>query len=174
MVQIQFDEIGKWAERTDAYLDAELQLENVFSKWRAGGYEGFSLAGRCYAALEELRWGKFGEYCRRHHHDGRCGVLVETLKYRATAQMKADASLPSVRKRIPTADWTRPISGAPLADAQDALAYLGGDHQGCPFVSAVSQAWDGQGEDKDVYPRVPFISSAERMAGGLAHELFGK
>ncbi len=174
-VQLQFDEVEKWAEQTDAYLDAELQLETVFSQWEAERYTGFSLAGRCYAVLEELRWGKFGEYCRRHHRDDRRELLIKMLNDKAAAQMKADASLCSIRTRVPTADWTRPISGEPLADAQAALAYLGSAHQGSPFVSAVSQAWDGQGWDEDVYlRRVSLISSAERVAGGLVQELFRK
>lgn len=174
-VQMRFEENRKWVERTDAYLDAKLQLDHVFEKWGAGDYHGFSLAGRCYAALENLRWGKFGEYCRRYHREDRCRVLVEILKDRAAVQMREDASLPSGEERILTEKWTRPISGEPLAGAQDALAYLGSDHYGCPFVAEVSQAWDG-----DVYlkrdplrDRVPLMSSAERMADGLVRELFG-
>ncbi len=31
--------------------------EQIFTRWRAGQYDGWSLAGRCYIVLEELRWG---------------------------------------------------------------------------------------------------------------------
>lgn len=31
--------------------------EQIFTRWRAGHYDGWSLAGRCFIVLEELRWG---------------------------------------------------------------------------------------------------------------------
>ena len=52
--------------RIDFEQRAERHLRQVITKWEAGHYNGFSLAGRCYAALEELRWGDFGDFCLKH------------------------------------------------------------------------------------------------------------
>ena len=33
------------------------QSEQIFTRWRAGAYNAWSLPGRCFIVLEELRWG---------------------------------------------------------------------------------------------------------------------
>lgn len=43
--------------------------EQIFTRWRAGAYDGWSLPGRCFVALEELRWGAFGDACRLANAD---------------------------------------------------------------------------------------------------------
>lgn len=37
------------------------QSEQIFTRWRAGAYNAWSLPGRCFIVLEELRWGAFGD-----------------------------------------------------------------------------------------------------------------
>ncbi len=43
--------------RIGSLQKAQLHFDAVFGKWAAGRFSSFSLSGRCYAALEELRWG---------------------------------------------------------------------------------------------------------------------
>lgn len=38
-------------------VQAGVHSEQIFTRWRAGHYDGWSLAGRGYVVLEELRWG---------------------------------------------------------------------------------------------------------------------
>ena len=159
------NEFAEWAQRKDAYDDAMRQQDLVFAKWARGGYDGISLAGRCYAALEELRWGRFGAYADTY--DGqRRRELLRLVRDRAMQQMREDAALVAVYERIPTATWLAkpPI---PLTDAAEALAYLAEDHAEAPFVRAVSTNLSRQGMPDDV----PLISSAERLADALMAEV---
>lgn len=41
----------------DSTQRAQLHLDSMMGKWGAGRFAGLSLTGRCYAVLEELRWG---------------------------------------------------------------------------------------------------------------------
>lgn len=45
-------------------MQAGDQSEQIFTRWRAGAYNAWSLPGRCFIVLEELRWGAFGDACR--------------------------------------------------------------------------------------------------------------
>lgn len=127
--------------RIDFVQRVQLNLDHVFNKWRAGRYRSFSLGGRCYAALEELRWGAFGDYYRSQ--SGRqCQTFVDDMVNRATAQMVEDAQSPAAA-RLDTRHWlTMPVGRGMLADAVDALAYLGNgsDGESQPFIFAVTQA----------------------------------
>ena len=50
--------------RVDLVQRANIHIDQVFGRWDAGRFGDFSLTGRCYAALEELRWGAFGDLYR--------------------------------------------------------------------------------------------------------------
>lgn len=153
--------------RIDFVQRAQLHLDHVFNKWRAGRYRSFSLAGRCYAALEELRWGDFGDYCRSQP-GMQCQRFIEDLANRAIAQMTADTGM-GVRARLDTNDWLAQPSGSDvLDDAAKALAYMGEafnpDEQ--PLAYVVSQ------QPNRLPPGVPRLSSAERVTESLVSEVF--
>src|SRR5690606_19371051 len=76
----QYDELSSHFKQRAAYKEKALtqrgltvqageHSEQIFTRWRAGQYDGWSLAGRCYIALEELRWGPFGDACRLGNDD---------------------------------------------------------------------------------------------------------
>ena len=160
-------EFDQWAKRKDAYDDAMRQQDLVFAKWARGGYDGISLAGRCYAALEELRWGRFGAYATAYAGQVRL-EMFQLVKDRAMRQMLVDAALKSVDERMPTASWlTAPTT--PLADATEALAFLADDHAAAPFARAVSAGPAERRTSDDV----PLISSAKRIAETLTWEVLG-
>lgn len=158
------EEVG----RIDFVQRVQLNLDQVFNKWRAGRYGSFSLGGRCYVALEELRWGAFGDYCRTQS-DRQRQTFLEDMVNRAMAQMAEDAQNPAAA-RLDTRHWlTMPAGRDVLADAVDALAYLGdgSDGEEHPFIFAVTQA-------SPELPRyLPRISSAKRVTEALAAEVFG-
>lgn len=71
----QYDELSSHFQQRANYKEKALtqrgltvqageHSEQIFTCWRAGHYDGWSLAGRCYIVLEELRWGPFGDACR--------------------------------------------------------------------------------------------------------------
>lgn len=154
--------------RIGSLQQAQVHLDAVFSKWAAGRLSSFSLSGRCYAALEELRWGAFGDHLQRLSGNERQKQL-ELLANRAIVQLSQDASL-SVGERIGTRDrWlAQPQGRHVLADASDALGYLGdwADAERNPFTFVVSQ------QPQELPLQVPRLGSAQRFTETLISELF--
>ena len=130
-------------------------------------FRSFSLGGRCYVALEELRWGAFGDYCRTQSGKQR-QTFLEDMVNRATAQLVEDTGN-SASARMDTRHWlSAPVGRGVLADAADALAYMGKGFDGDdkPFICAVTQV-------SSKWPRdLPRISSAERVTKAMASEVF--
>lgn len=153
--------------RIDFNLRAHQHLDKIFYKWSAGRYSSFSLAGRCYAAMEELYWGDFGDYCRSHSADSK-NDFIEQLINRAISQLATDAGC-KVSSRLNTYDWlTQPNSYDVLPDASDTLAYMGdwsGDMH-APFVYAISQ------QPEELPLTVPLISSPTRIIEALVTDIF--
>ena len=154
-------------ERVEAKSEARGHIDHVFSKWKADeDYARLALAQRCYAALEELRWGPLGTFCRAVPKEGR--EMMDRVRNEATAQLRDDGALRTPQTRVPTEAWLeRP--GGPLPDAPEALAYLGEDHVGAPFVEAVTRVQAGA----PLPQAVPLISSPARVAAALVDEVLG-
>ncbi|MFV3372389.1 diguanylate cyclase regulator RdcB family protein [Pseudomonas sp. NY15435] len=154
--------------RIGSLQQAQVHLDAVFSKWAAGRLSSFSLSGRCYAALEELRWGAFGDHLQRLSGHERQKQL-ELLADRAIVQLSQDANL-SLGERIGTRDrWlAQPQGRHVLTDANDALEYLGdwADVERNPFIFAVSQ------QPEELPLQVPRLGSAQRFTETLISELF--
>lgn len=154
--------------RIDFIQRAQLNLDQVFNKWKAGRYHSFSLSGRCYAALEELRWGDFGDFCRSQP-EIQSQRFIDDLKNRAIAQMAHDAAS-AASARLDTRQWlARPNGRNVLPDADEALAYMGNwfDQENYPFVFSTSQS------PAQLPLAVPRLSSAERVTEALVSEVFG-
>ena len=162
------DELGREVARIDFVQRAQISLDEVFNKWGAGRYRSLSLSGRGYAALEELRWSDFGDYCRQTSGNDQ-QKLLENLANRTITQMNRDAGLQK-RERIAMREhWlAQPTGRDALPDARDALAYMGDwfPVEKAPFVFAVSQTPD------ELPAHVPLLSSAERLTEAMISELF--
>lgn len=162
------DALARDVARIDHLQKARVHLDGVFSKWGAGRFNGLSLSGRCYAALEELRWGDFGDYCRMTRGQERQQQL-ERLANMAIIQMKRDASL-AQGERIATQErWlARPPANLFWVDGEAAVRYLGdwSDPQATPFSYSVSQVPD------ELPLHVPRLGSAQRMTEGMISEVF--
>ena len=57
--------------RIDQVQSAQLNLHAAFAKWESGKLAALSPAARCFATLQELRWGALGDYGRSCHQYGR-------------------------------------------------------------------------------------------------------
>ena len=156
-------------QRVDFTQRAALNLDEVFNRWKAGHFQHFSLAGRCYAALEELYWKDFGDFCRAHSESNRAVKFQEDLRNRLVIQLAADSGQkPS--GRLAMDEWLlQPQGRGVLADAQAALAYLGdaASVERQPFIFTVSQS------PEKMPLEIPRLSSAERLGGALVNEIFG-
>lgn len=162
------DALDQQVARIDILQQAHLHLDGVFSKWGAGRFNGLSLSGRCYAALEELRWGAFGDYCQTVSGQERQQQL-ERLANLAIIQLNQDARL-AQGERIATRErWlARPASNVAWHDGEEAVRYLGDwtDPQSAPFSYAVSQM------PEELPLHLPRLGSAQRMTEGMISELF--
>lgn len=162
------DELDRNVARIDRLQQAHLHLDDVFGKWGAGRFNMFTLSGRCYVALEELRWGAFGDYCQTVSGRERQKQL-ERLANRAIIQMNKDAGI-SQGERIATRDrWlARPAGGVVAADGEDAIRYLGdwADPHSTPFAFAASQT------PEELPLHLPRIIGAPRVTEAMISELF--
>lgn len=162
------EQLERDIKRVDLIQRANIEIDLVFSKWEAGKFASFSLAGRCYAALEELRWGAFGDLHRNGATSERATHL-EILSNRAISQLMRDIDEAST-KRLNTTQWlAQPHGHDLLPDVQEALAYLG--DWSCavqtPFVYAICN----YGHELPL--RMPRICSSERLVEGLVSDVFG-
>ncbi|MBK7300132.1 MAG: hypothetical protein IPI79_06955 [Moraxellaceae bacterium] len=125
--------------RIDAEARAVRHIEFVFNKWKSARYSGFNVAGRLYAALEELRWGDFGDYYRSRSNSQLRLKIVEDLINRAVIQLSSDMAINPYDRRASTVWLAVPSNAPPIAN--EALAYMGdwavADYH--PFVVAVTQ-----------------------------------
>ena len=174
----QLSHLAEWTDARSRNLEQEverigfvqavtLNLDQVFDKWAAGRFDELSPAGRCYAALEELRWGAFGDYCRAHAGHQRDG-FVQQAKHRATAQLSDDVRT-SASSRLDTRAWMALPSGQHSNDDMvQALAYLadGYDIEAAPFVTTIARM------PQSFPSSVPHLSNATRIAEAVMDEVF--
>lgn len=156
--------------RIDFIQKAQLNLDSTFSKWMAGSFAALSPAARCYAALEELRWGPLGDYCRSHNGERQCRDFMQLVVNRATAQLAADAAINIQEPADMRTVWlSMPPTrrGEGTEDLRQALSYLadGLDVPAAPLVNSAMQ-------QRPASPRVPLIANARRVAEALVHEVF--
>lgn len=157
--------------RIDFIQKAQLNVDTSFHKWTAGRFAALSPAARCYATLEELRWGALGDYCRSIYSSQRqCRDFIHMVADRATVQLAADAAIslqtPAEMSKVWLAEPpARPGNGSD--DLRHAVAYMadGMDVSKAPFVStAVLQ--------RPASLSVPLLAYSRRVAEALIQEVF--
>ncbi len=115
-------------------------------------------AGRCYVALEELRWGAFGDVIRQGE-TGQVNQLLDILRHKALTQM-AQESGGSATVRLNTLDWLGG-QGREQADNEwhDAINWLGDwcSEEQHPVIWSTTQAAE------HLPVRMPRLCSAERL-----------
>mgnify|MGYP000986016982 CR=1 FL=1 len=147
----------------------QLQLDQIFSNWSAGRYAALPLAGRCYAALEELRWGAFGDAIRQADAK-QAGQLVGTLKNKALTQLAQDYGT-KPHARHDARRWLAWQAGAVRESAWPATLSWLADwcNEDCHPVSwSVTQSGDR------LPIRMPRICSAERIVDTMVDEVFSE
>lgn len=155
--------------RVDMLQRGQLHLEHIFSNWSAGRYVALPLAGRCYVALEELRWGAFGDVIR-HGEPHQASQLLDILKNRALTQLAHDHHS-QTGARHDTRSW---------------LAWQAEQRQQNDWSQAIN--WMADWCNEDAHPitwsatqqygalplRMPRLCSAERIAAAMVDEVFSK
>ena len=150
----------------DLLTAAQRQCEQIMDRWRAGRYGAWSPAGRCYVALEELRWGAFGDAVRLGAPQAR-QTLLATLRTMACEQLAASVNA-SARTRHFYQQWLTTPPAPGLMDYKDTLSWLGdwSDGERHPITWSVTQSW------QSVALGMPRLCSAIRLASAMVDEVF--
>jgi hypothetical protein len=174
----QYDELSSHFQQRANYKEKALtqrgltvqageHSEQIFTRWRAGHYDGWSLAGRCYIVLEELRWGPFGDACRLANEDV-AEMLKDNLRSMA-ANYLAQGINASPATRHFYHQWLTTPASPGLVDHKDMLGWLGDWCQADkhPVSWSVTQNW------QTVALGMPRLCSAKRLVDAMVEEIFG-
>lgn len=150
--------------RLDRMRSGHLHLEQIFSSWSAGRFAALPLAGRCYVALEELRWGAFGDAVR-HSDRHQAGQLLDILKNKALTQLAHDRNSRAT-VRHDTQDWLTWHNQH--NDWSDTINWIGDwcNEEAHPVTWSTTQQYNA------LPLRMPRLSSAERIADSMVDEIF--
>ncbi|WP_227318452.1 YjcZ-like family protein [Cedecea davisae] len=166
-ISLQLSKMEAEFRQTDLVRQGKVHCEQIFTRWRSGHYFSFSPAARCYVALEELRWGTFGDAVS-HGSLPQKEELIEHLRSLAIGRLAEDVNA-SARTRHYYHDWLAAPTSPGLLEHKDALIWLGDgcDTQRQPVSYSITQSWQG------VALGMPRICSAMRLASALVDEVFG-
>ncbi len=165
-----FHQRALWKEKALAQRGLTVQAgehtEQIFTRWRAGHYNGWSMAGRCYVVLEELRWGAFGDACRLANADVSAMLKDDLCRQVATYLAQGINAAPATRHFYH--QWlTTPASSGSI-DHKDMLGWLGDwcDADRHPVCWSITQSW------QTVALGMPRLCSANRLAKAMVEEIF--
>lgn len=160
--------------RIDYIQKAQLNLDAVFDKWAAGRFAALAPAARCYAVLEELRWGALGDFCRSYSGERQSRDFMDMVADRATQQLTVDARLQAATAADTRAVWlAAPQVHGDSGDMRQALAYLadGMTVERAPFVHSAAQV---TGVPAELPLQVPLVAAPRRIAEAMVSEVFLK
>ena len=174
----QINSLADWFTQRGAYkekavtqrgltVQAGEHSEQIFTRWRAGHYDGWSLAGRCFIVLEELRWGAFGDACRLAKEDV-AAMLKDNLRSMAANYLAQGINASPTTRHFYHQWLTAPASPGSI-DHKDMLGWLGDWCQADkhPVSWSVTQNW------QTVALGMPRLCSAKRLVDGMVEEIFG-
>lgn len=140
--------------------------EQVFTRWLTGAYDGWSLPGRCFIALEELRWGPFGDACRLANPEV-AAMLKDNLRAMAThALAHSIHAAPTTRHYYH--QWLNPGTTTGSGEFSEMLSWLGDwcEADKHPVCWSVTQRW------QTVALGMPRLCSAKRLVDAMVEEIF--
>lgn len=152
--------------RRGLMVQAGEHSEQVFTRWHAGSYSGWSLAGRCFVALEELRWGAFGDACRLATGEAKA-LLMDNLRATATEYLAQSINASPATRHFYHQWLSAPVAPAPM-DHKEMLCWLGSacDSERHPVSWSVTQTW------QTIALGMPRLCSAMRLAVAMVDEIF--
>lgn len=161
----------------DLRVAAHEQLGLVFKRWAAGDFRHLPLASRASAALQELRWGVFGEFLARRPQEAQ--TLRESAIKDTAIRLQADIREENMDANDPLGlrTWLALPGGGAQQPPQtraflEGLDWLGGSValDGPQGVLKVCSQWPllERKEDMALPLKMPRLATAERMAALLA------
>ena len=161
----------------DLRVAAHEQLGLVFKRWAAGDFRHLPLASRASAALQELRWGVFGEFLA--HNPQEAQTLRESAIKDTAIRLQADIREENMDANDPLGlrAWLALPGGGAQQPPEtraflEGLDWLGGSValDGPQGVLKVCSQWPllERKEDMALPLKMPRLATAERMAALLA------
>lgn len=145
---------------------ARASAAQTLSRWESRSLAPFSPAGRCYAVIQELLWGMYGQIIR-WVNPGQKRTLLYELRETLVLLLANDVNA-SPHTRHYYHDWlaTQPSSG--VMEYKEALAWLGdtSDIDRQPVSYSITQTWRG------ISLGMPRICSAQRISYAMIDEAF--
>lgn len=159
--------------RLDMHAAAKDQMDQVFSLWSAGQWDGYALASRCYIALNELNCGVFGEYCRGFGGE-RSKDLRELAITKTAERLRHDAGV-TLDAPVSLDRWLVPLSAKTQRSDAEAIAWLGDQSRlsGSAPILYLSTQWQVLPSKPELPLTIPRIPSARRLAGMMDSAFFG-
>lgn len=173
--------MAKEIARIGFIQQAQLNMDSAFTKWASGRLTVLSPTARCYATLEELRWGALGDFCRSHGHAPESRQLMQVVVDKAIILLEKDAAV-SQQATAPTAQvWLAapPVKlDSDASDMRQALAYMadGMTADIAPFTTTCVRTYISSTEPApdDLPLRLPRIANARRVAEAMVKEVFAQ
>lgn len=161
----------------DLRVAAHEQLGLVFKRWAAGDFRHLPLASRASAALQELRWGVFGEFLARRPQEAQ--TLRESAIKDTAIRLQADIREENMDANDPLGlrTWLALPGGGAQQPPQtraflEGLDWLGGSValDGPQGVLKVCSQWPllERKEDMALPLKMPRLATADHMAALLA------
>lgn len=161
----------------DLRVAAHEQLGLVFKRWAAGDFRHLPLASRASAALQELRWGAFGEFLA--HNPQEAQTLRESAIKDTAIRLQADIREENMDANDPLGlrAWLALPGGGAQQPPQtraflEGLDWLGGSValDGPQGVLKVCSQWPllERKEDMALPLKMPRLATADHMAALLA------
>lgn len=164
-INSRFLTLEEETKRIDLMQQGRIHLDQVMHRWQAGKFRCFSLSGRAYVFLEELRWGEFGDLVRESHQQ-QLIKLIDELTNRMTIQLAEDAKA-DITARLSSEYW---LQGTDDISFKDGIAFLGDYYSARlhPIVYATTQT------EQALPLGMPRRCTAERLASAMVREVFGE
>lgn len=155
---------------------ADLQMNRLMDKWKAGGLNQLSPLGRCYTVLDALYWGAFGQFVRNDINNKDASEFFEHLRDKLIIRLQKDLDVESDRDVIRD-EWLRlPENSDP--QLQNVLSFQGNwclnGPKDFPITFTATQWPEMTSHNRIQYQNIPFaLMDIERVTKRLIAERFG-
>jgi len=164
----KFSKLEQKLHECDSGRLATQQMEAVFDKWMAGGFDEYPWLIRLYLALDELYWGDFGRFCRTFT-DNKIEIerLLDQVKNKAIIHLKENMKVLNMQSDQ-VFSWQEEVESGLnhlSNDRKKALAFLtdSSDQRSTPVFWALHNYLTNQSEKYSSLDNMPYIFNAENV-----------
>jgi len=175
----KFSKLESKLHECDSGRLATQQMEAVFDKWMAGGFNAYPWLVRLYLVLDELYWGDFGFFCRQFTDNNiEIERLLEQVKNKSIINLKEDMRVVGMLPEQ-VFSWQEELEKGVKSlnvDRINALALLTdyGDERSTPISWVFHRYLANQTIGNSSIDSVPYIFNAENIVEHMARNFKGR